>query len=43
VFENKMLKAIFASKGNEMIWGWRKLHDEELHYFYSSQHVIEMR
>jgi hypothetical protein len=31
IFENRVLRKIFASKRNEAIAGWRKLHNEELH------------
>jgi hypothetical protein len=30
VFENRMLRRIFGPKWDEMIGGWRKLHNEEL-------------
>jgi hypothetical protein len=29
--ENRMLRRIFAPKGDEMLGGRRKFHDEELH------------
>jgi hypothetical protein len=31
VFANRVLKRIFGPKRDEVIGGWRKLHDEELH------------
>jgi hypothetical protein len=31
-----VLRRIFGPKGNELTRGWRKLHIEELHNFYSS-------
>jgi hypothetical protein len=31
VFENRMLRVIFGHKRDEIIAGWRKLHNEELH------------
>jgi hypothetical protein len=31
VFENRVLRRIFGPKRDEMIGGWRKLHNEELH------------
>jgi hypothetical protein len=31
-----VLRRIFGSKRNEVLGGWRKLHNEELHYLYSS-------
>jgi hypothetical protein len=33
VFENRVLRGIFGLKGNEVIGGWRKLPNEELHNF----------
>jgi hypothetical protein len=36
VFENGLLRGIFGSKWDEMIGGWKKLHNEELHKLYSS-------
>jgi hypothetical protein len=30
VFENRVLKRIFGPKRDEMMGGWRKLHNEEL-------------
>jgi hypothetical protein len=29
VFENRMLRRIFGPKRDEVMGGWRKLHDEE--------------
>jgi hypothetical protein len=31
-----LLRRIFGRKSNEVMGGWRKLHNEELHDFYSS-------
>jgi hypothetical protein len=31
VSENRVLRRIFGLKRNEMIVGWRKLYNEELH------------
>jgi hypothetical protein len=42
VFENWVLRRIFGRKGSEVTGGWRKLHNEELHYFYSSPSIIRM-
>jgi hypothetical protein len=44
VFENRVLRRIFGPKREEVIGGWRKLHNEELHTLYSSAsiHVITM-
>jgi hypothetical protein len=35
-----MLREIFGPKRDEMIGGWRKLHDEELHNLYCSPSTI---
>jgi hypothetical protein len=42
VFENRVLKRIFGPKRDEVIGGWRKLHNEELHNLYSSPNVIRL-
>jgi hypothetical protein len=31
VFKNGVLRRIFGQKTDDMMGGWRKLHDEELH------------
>jgi hypothetical protein len=42
VFENRALRRIFGPKRHEVIGDWRKLHNEELHNFYSSPNVINV-
>jgi hypothetical protein len=42
VFENRVLRRLFGPKMDEMIGGWRKLHNEELHNLYSSPGIIRM-
>jgi hypothetical protein len=42
VFENRALRGIFGPKGDEVIGGSRKLHNEELHNLYCSQSIIGM-
>jgi hypothetical protein len=37
-----VLRIIFGPKKDEMIGGWRKLHNEELHNLYSSSSIIRM-
>ncbi|KAJ4451145.1 hypothetical protein ANN_02587 [Periplaneta americana] len=40
VFENKVLRKIFGPKRDEVTGEWRKLHNAELHAFYSSPDII---
>jgi hypothetical protein len=40
VSENKVLWRIFGPKRDEVTGEWRKLHNEELHNFYSSPDII---
>jgi hypothetical protein len=40
VNENSVLKRIFVPKRDEVAGDWRKLHNEELHNFYSSPDII---
>jgi hypothetical protein len=42
VSENRMLRRIFVPKGDEIIGGWRKLHNVEIHNLYSSPNIIRM-
>jgi hypothetical protein len=37
-----VLRKIFGPKRNEIIGGWRKLHNEEPHNLYSSPSIIRM-
>jgi hypothetical protein len=37
-----MLRRIFGLKRDEVIRGWRKLHNEELHNLYSLPSIIRM-
>jgi hypothetical protein len=41
VFENRVLRRIFRPRRDEMVGGWRKLHNEELHNLYFSAHIIK--
>ena len=36
VFENRVLRKIFGPRRNEVTGEWRRLHNEELKYLYSS-------
>jgi hypothetical protein len=42
VFENRVLRRIFGPKKDEVIGGWRKPYNEELHNLYSSPSIIRM-
>jgi hypothetical protein len=42
VSENRVLRRIFGPKRNEVIGGWRRLHNEELNKMYSSPSIIRM-
>jgi hypothetical protein len=42
VFENRVLRRIFGLKRDEIVGGWRKLRNEELHGLYCSPNVIRM-
>jgi hypothetical protein len=39
VFENRVLRKIFGPKRDEVTGEYRKLHNEELHYLYSSPSI----
>jgi hypothetical protein len=41
-FESKVLRRIFASKRDEVIGGWRELHNEKLHNLSSLPRIIRM-
>jgi hypothetical protein len=44
VFENRVLRRIFGTKRDEVMRGWRKLHNEELHNLKSSpSRIIKLR
>jgi hypothetical protein len=42
VFVNWVLTKIFGPKRDEIIGGWRKLHNEDLHILYSFPNKIRM-
>jgi hypothetical protein len=42
MFEDKVLKGIFGPEGDEVTGRWRRLHNEELHNFYSLPDIIRM-
>jgi hypothetical protein len=42
LFEDRVLGRIFGPKRNEVIGGWRKLHNEELHNLYCLPSIIKI-
>jgi hypothetical protein len=42
VFENKVLRRILGSKRDEVVVGWRKLHNKELCDLYSLPSIIRI-
>jgi hypothetical protein len=42
VFENRVLRRIFAPKRDEATGEWKKLHNEELRDLYSSPNIIRI-
>jgi hypothetical protein len=42
VFESRVLRRIFGSKRDEVIGGWRKLDNEDLHNLYCSPSIIRI-
>jgi hypothetical protein len=42
VFENRVLRGVFGPKRDEVTGEWRRLHNEELYYLYSSPNIIRV-
>ena len=42
VFENRVQRKIFASKGDELTGEWRKLYNEELNDLYCSPSIVRV-
>jgi len=42
VFENRVLGRVFGPKKDEVIGGWRKLHNEDLSDLYSLPHIVRV-
>ena len=40
MFENRVLRRIFGPKSDEVTGEWRKLHNEDLNYLYSSPNIV---
>jgi len=41
-FKNRVLRRIFGPKREEVVGGWRRLHNEELHNLYASSNIIRV-
>ena len=42
MFENMVLRRIFGPRRDEETGEWRRLHNEELNYFYSSPNMVRV-
>jgi hypothetical protein len=42
VFKNRELRRIFGSKRDEVTEEWKKLHNDELNYLYSSPNIVQV-
>jgi hypothetical protein len=42
VFENRVLRGIFGANREEVVGGWRRLHNEELRKFHASPDVVRV-
>jgi hypothetical protein len=42
VFGNRVLRGVFGAKRDEVMWEWRKLHNEELNDLYSSPTIVQV-
>jgi hypothetical protein len=42
VFENRVLRKLYGPKRDEVIGGWRKLHNKELYNLYCSPSIIRI-
>jgi len=40
--EHRVLRRIFGPKREEVTWGWRKLHNEELNDLYCSPNIVRV-
>jgi hypothetical protein len=43
LFENRVLRRIFAPKRDDVLGEWRKLHNGELHILYSSPDIRQIK
>jgi len=42
MFENRVLRRIFAPKEEEVVGGWRRLYKEEHHNLYASSNITRV-
>jgi len=42
IFEKRVLRRMFGTKSEEVTEEWRKLHNEELNYLYSSPNIVRV-
>ena len=42
MFENRVLRRIFRPRRDEVIWKWRKPHNEELNDLYCSPNIVRV-
>jgi len=42
VFDNMVLRRIFGTRRDEVTEEWRRLHNEELNYLYSSPYIVRV-
>jgi hypothetical protein len=42
VFQNRVLRRIFGCKMEEVVGGWRRLHNEKLHNLYALPNIIRV-
>jgi hypothetical protein len=40
--ENRVLLLVLLAKTEEVVWGWRKWYNVELHGLYSSKNIVMM-
>jgi hypothetical protein len=42
VFQNRVLRRTFGPERDEVIWGWKRLHNKDLYALYSSPNIIRV-
>jgi hypothetical protein len=43
VLEKRVLRIIFGTEREEVVGGWRRLHNEELHNLYATPNIIRVK